>query len=170
MSIPLSKTKLVLILAGAVGFVALGFWLYGFADRMRAPAFFEVKFWSVACIVFFGLCGIVALLKLLDRAPGLVIDDAGLVDNSSGISAGRIPWSDVKGFAVTTVEKQRILTIEVHDPDKYVERASFWMRPFVRWNAKHYGSPVQISAHALKIDFDTLVKSVTDAYARYARI
>jgi len=91
------------------------------------------------------------------------------VDNSSGISAGRIPWSDIKGFAVSTIQKQRILTIEVHHPDKYVERAPPLMRPLVRWNAKHYGSPVQISANALKIDFDTLVKSVTEAYARYAR-
>ena len=169
MSIPLSKSKLVLILAGAVGFVALGFWLYGFADRMRAPAFFEVKFWSVACIVFFGLCGIVALLKLLDRAPGLVIDDAGLVDNSSGISAGRIPWSDIKGFAVSTIQKQRILTIEVHDPDKYVQRASPWMRPFVAANAKYFGSPVQISSNALKIDFDTLVQAITESHAKYWR-
>jgi hypothetical protein len=32
------------------------------------------------------------------------------VDNSSGISAGRIPWSDIKGFGVSTIQKQRILT------------------------------------------------------------
>lgn len=169
MTIPLSKTKLVLIFTGAVGFVALGFWLYGFAEQMRGPAFFEAKFWAGAAIGFFGLCALIAAVKLCDRRPGLVLDEAGLIDNSSGISAGRILWSDVKGFDVKAVKKQRFLTIEVHDPNKYVERASFWMRPWVRLNAKYFGSPVQISSNALKIDFDTLVQAITDAHGRYWR-
>ena len=157
MVVPLSKWKLVLLLAGAVGFVALGFWLYHFAEEMRSLAWLEVKFWSGAAIGFF------------DRRPGLVIDDAGLIDNSSGLSAGRIPWSDIKGFTVNTIEKQRILAIEVHDPGKYVRQAHPLKRPVIELNARHYGSPIQISAHALAIDFDTLVKAITDAHARYWR-
>lgn len=169
MTIALSKTKLVLILCGALGFVALGFWLYGFAEQMRGPIFFEAKFWGGAAIGFFGLCALIAVVKLCDRSPGLVLDDAGLIDNSSGISAGRILWSDVKGFDVKTVKKQRFLTIEVHDPDKYVQRASAWKRPLVAANAKYFGSPVQISSNALKIDFDTLVKAITEAHGKYWR-
>jgi hypothetical protein len=170
MAIPFSRWKLVLLLVGALGFVALGFWLYRFAEQIRSPVVFELKFWAGAAIGFFGLCAIVAVIKLCDRRPGLVIDDAGLIDNSSGLSAGRIPWSDIKGFTVNTIEKQRILAIEVHDPGKYVRQAHPLKRPVVELNAKHYGSPIQISAHALAIDFDTLLKTITEAHARYWRI
>ena len=65
---------------------------------------------------------------------------------------------------------KRILTIEVHDADKYVQRASAWKRPWVALNAKYFGSPVQISAHALKIDFDTLVQRITESHARHWRV
>ena len=170
MVIPLSKGKLLLLLMGAIAFVALSYWLYGVTEEIGGWAFFEVKTYAVAGMAFFGLCAIVAVIKLCDRRPGLVIDDAGLIDNSSGLSAGRIPWSDIKGFTVNTIEKQRILAIEVHDPGKYVRQAHPLKRPVVELNDKHYGSPIQISAHALAIDFDTMVKAITDAHARYWRV
>ena len=169
MTIPLSKTKLVLLLCGAVGFVALGFWLYGFSEQIQAPVYLELRFWAGAAIGFFGLCAVVLAVKLFDPRPGLVIDDAGLIDNASGLSAGRIPWSDIKGFAVQTVKHQRFLTVEVHDPDKFVQRAPAWQRSLVAFNAKYYGSPIQISAVGLKIDFDSLVKAITESHARYWR-
>ena len=170
MVIPLSKGKLLLLFLGAVGFVAVSYWLYGVAEQIGGLAFFEAKTYAVAGIAFFGLCAIVAVIKLCDRRPGLVIDAEGILDNASGLSAGRIPWCDIKSFAVSTVQKQRFLTIEVHDPGKYVRRAHPWKRPFVELNAKHYGSPVQISAHALRIDFNSLVKAITESHASYWRI
>jgi hypothetical protein len=86
--IPLSKSKIALLLFGAVAFVAACVWIWSFADREPDPLF--VKGVAATGIVFFGLCAIVSCIKLLDGRPGLIIDGEGIVDNSSGGSARRI--------------------------------------------------------------------------------
>src|SRR5207237_703519 len=101
--------------------------------------------------------------------PGLIIDEQGIVDNSSGVSAGRIPWSEIKAFHVTTLQKQRFVTIEVQDPMKYVKRASFLKRQLVRLNARYFGGPIQISATTLKIDFDELLDILSHWFEKYRR-
>lgn len=167
LAIPLSKIKITLLLLGSVAFVAGGLWLWTHAEVVlhRSPLY--VKGVAVAAVGFFGLCGVFAVFKLFDSAPGLIIDSEGIFDNSSAIAAGRIPWSDISGFVVRTVERQRILTIEVRDPEKYVLRAHILKRPFVAWNSSHFGGPIQISANTLKMNFDELVRTLTEAHKEH---
>jgi len=167
--IPLSKTKITLILLGSIGFVALGFCLWVFAEEIRYRSSLFIRGVAAAAVGFFGLCGVFAVLKLFDFAPGLIVDSEGIVDNSSAIAAGRIPWTDIRGFEIQTIQNNRILTIQVHDPEKYVQRASFLKRAFVALNASHFGGPIQISSHALKVSFDQLVTVLTEAYANQQR-
>jgi hypothetical protein len=162
--IPLSKTKLRFLTWASLGFVAAGVWLWFFPEQFRR--------WQpevVQVVAAFGLCAIFLGLKQRDPGPGLVIDAQGIVDNSSGIAAGRVPWSEIEGFKVHQVQSQRFLAVLVRDPGTYVARASGFMRPVVALNLKLYGSPIQISAVALQIDFDQLVAAVTQAHAAYAR-
>jgi hypothetical protein len=165
--IPLSKGKIFLLTFGAVAFVALGVWLYLNADHISRGNPLYVRGVAAACVLFFGLCGAYASRKLFDSAPGLVIDTAGIVDNSSSISAGRIPWSDIEGFKVRTIKRQRFLTIEVRNPEKYLQRVSGLRRLLVAINARYFGSPIQITANTLAIGFDDLLKYITEARAKY---
>jgi len=166
LTIPLSRTKIALLLVGAAMFVVLSFWLWVYAHHFSRLDFLYVRTVAILGIGFFGFCGLYAVFKLFDRAPGLIIDAEGIIDNSSGVSAGRIPWSDICGFQITSLYHQRFLTIEVLDAEKYVLRAPLWKRPLVAINAKYFGSPIQISANTLKIDFDRLVKLLADSHAR----
>src|SRR5215510_4090513 len=135
--IPLSKAKIVLLLMGSAVFVATGFFLWANADQFSSPMYVEAV--AIAGIGFFGLCGLFALFKLLDRAPGLILDAEGIVDNSSGVSAGRIPWSDICGFKTTSVQKQKFLTIEVQNAQTYLGKANFLKRQLVALNMKYFG-------------------------------
>jgi hypothetical protein len=164
-----SKLKIALACVGSAVFVAAGLLMWTFADRAPLHRALYLKAAAGACVGFFGLCGVFALLKLFDTAPGLIVDAEGIVDRSSLGSVGRIPWSDIRGFKVTTVRKQRFLTVEVHNPEKYVQRASLVLRPLVAVNARYFGSPVQISSHNLKINFDELVSVLSGSYAKYRR-
>ena len=163
----MSKVKIALLFAGATAFVAAGLWMW--ANPYQTPRLnsLYVKAVASASVGFFGLCAVYALFKLFDTAPGLIVDAEGIIDNSSGVSAGRIPWSDISGFKISTIQKQRFLTIEVYDAEKYVRRANVLKRPLVALNAKYFGSPIQISANTLKTDFDELIQLVTSSYARY---
>jgi hypothetical protein len=165
--IPLSTVKIVLLLLGSIAFVAVGLWLWSHAEEIRYRHPLYIRAAAGAAVGFFGLCGIFGLFKLFDYAPGLIVDDEGIIDNSSGISAGRIPWSDIRGFEIRTVQNQRFLTIEVHNPEKYVQRAHVLKRPLVAFNASHFGGPIQISANALKMNFDELVRVLTEAHRKY---
>jgi hypothetical protein len=68
------------------------------------------------CVLFFGWWVLYAARKLFDPAPGLVVDDEGLVDNSSALAAGRMPWADIADIRMVKVQRQRFLAIELHDP------------------------------------------------------
>jgi hypothetical protein len=165
--IPLSKTKIAFLFVGSGAFVAVSLWLWDHADEIPHQNSLYVEVVATAGMGFFGLCGLYALLKLFDNAPGLIVDAEGLVDNSSGVSAGRIPWSDISGFKIRSVHKQRFLTIEVHNAETYVRKANFLKRPLVALNMRYFGGPIQISANTLKIDFDRLIEVVTGAQAKH---
>ena len=166
--VPLRRGRVALVFLGAAAFVALGLSMYLTADQSRRPPLF-VKAVAVVCVGFFGWAAVNAGARLFDMSPGLIIDAEGIVDNSSGIAAGRIPWSDIKRIQTSTSEKRGFLTIEVHDPQKYVRRARWVKRVAVTQNMRYFGSPIHISVDTLRIDYDDLRKAVTEARAKYKR-
>src|SRR5688572_15627450 len=98
--IPISKKKLTFMLIGSLVFVSLGLWflispptsnhrLFGNPTLIFAA--------GISATLFFGLCFVYLLKKIPDKTPGLIIDNDGILDNSSGVSAGFIPWADIKG-------------------------------------------------------------------------
>jgi hypothetical protein len=172
--VPLSKSKVVLLIVGAVAFVALGLWLFQLDSawiesqrRFNNPALVHAI--GLATIVFFGLCGVVAIKKLFDSKPGLVLSSAGMLVNSSADSVGLIPWSDVEGFGTYELHKQRLLVVKLVAPDKYVLAGGPLRQALRRANMRMVGSPIAISANTLKISFDELVKLCSTYRETYAR-
>lgn len=165
--IHLSKKKLVLLAVGATVFVALGIVLLFVAKQLAGFEALLVQAVGWVCIIFFGLALVVALRKLADNRPGLVISDVGIEDNSSGVAAGLIPWIEIQGLDVSMVQSQQFLTIRVINPEKYLERGNFIKRLASRANLKYYGSPIQISASALQLDFEELVALVKQRFEKH---
>ena len=174
--IELSKTKLVLLVLGSCAFVAAGAWLLSFnaaeIRHGRSFGFFYnnplvVYGAGLAAILFFGLCGLYGLKKLFDKKPGLVLNSSGIVDNASGVAAGFIPWSEVTGASIYEIQKQKMLIVGVRSPQRYLDRGGALKRAFNKANSKMVGSPVAISAAALKIDFAELVALFNRYHQKY---
>ena len=165
--IPLSKTKLIFLTFAAVCLVAVGVWLYMNADQFPEKSPLFAKLVGVAGVIFSGAGAAYGFLKLFDSAPGLIVDSKGIFDNSSGISAGLIPWTDITGFKVGSIQRQRFLSIEVRNPDKYIQRASGLKRLLVSLNARYFGGPIHISSTSLKISFDQLLRIVGEMHVKY---
>ncbi len=160
--IPLSKRKVALLLLGSLAFVGTSIWLWfiaGWDLRMKGAA--------LAGMSFFGLCGIYYLIKICDSRPGLIINVQGIEDNSSAISAGRIPWGEITGLKVSEIFGQRFVTIEVVNPRKYVERGGSFKRMLNAANVKLVGSPINISSNSLQLNFNELLSLLTQALKRY---
>jgi hypothetical protein len=151
--IPLKKTKLLKIVVIAGVFVAIGIFMM-FTEDVVALLF------GLAGILFFGSILAFSVRKLFDRKPGLIVTSGYIEDNASGVAAGMIPWSEIRGISIATVQAQQFLTIHVTDPEKYVERGGVLKRMMNRVNLKHFGSPVHIPATTLDIDFDDLATLV----------
>jgi hypothetical protein len=160
--VPLSKSKIMLLLVASVLFVIAGYWMFGLDAaeveshrRFNSPLL--VHGIGLASIVFGGLGVIAIARKLVDSSPGLVLDERGLTDNSSAFSAGLIPWPDITGFEIRQIQKQRILYVLLKDPDKYISRFGPVKQALLKANQRIAASPVAITSSSLSIGFDELV-------------
>src|SRR3954462_7557927 len=106
--IPLNKLKLTTMFLGALVFVGLGVWFVAHPSTFARGIFrFMGETGGIiigwASIIFFGLCAIMIFRKIFDNESGLVITSEGIMDNSSGVSAGLIAWADITGLTVRQV-------------------------------------------------------------------
>lgn len=158
--IPLSKTKMALMLAGSALFVAAGIWFLSNPDRFHANHVLIMAV-GIAAIVFFGVIALYIVSKLFDTRPGFIVDNDGITDNSSMFALGFVPWEDVLELNVISVANQRIIMVLVKDPDGYIRRQpNALARRTASMNYRSYGSPVAITANALKTKFDDLYQLI----------
>jgi len=162
--IPLSKGKVVLGLLGAVAFVAVSVWIWSIADDQTEHSPLIMKAVAIAGSSFFGLCALYGCFKLFDTRPGLIIDDQGIVDNSSAVAAGRILWGEV----VTLNVSKNFITIVVVDPQKFIARGNFLSRMLNAASTKMTGSPINIPSNSLGLKFDDLAQALTVAFGKHA--
>lgn len=167
-SIPLSKGKVVLLILGSIGSVLGSTWIWSIAETHPRYNPLYVKCVAVAGGSFFGICGIAGCIKFFDDRPGLIIDGEGIVDNSSAVSAGRIHWNEITALRVSEIAGQRFVTIDVVDPQKYIERCGFFVRLLNQANTSKLGSPINISPNSLKVEFGELVQMLTERFERYS--
>ena len=164
--IALSKKKIFFMLIGALAFVAIGLWF------VISPPTISNSYWGnptkiaiagYASIVFFGLCAFVLIKKLPDNKPGLIIDQTGLTDNSSGVSAGQILWTDIENISVIEIHSQKLIMLQVKNPQDYIDKqTSSFKRKMMQLNYKMYGTPLSITSNGLKISFDELLSTLTN--------
>lgn len=172
--IPLSKTKIMLILVCTIVFLIIGLcfiiWPENFLSHFGRPCTIEgIRVWGIFGSLFFGLGTLYALWKLFDQKPGLIIDREGLLDNSSGIAAGRIPWADVTGVSEWEYHGPKMVVLLLKDPQRYISPQSKALkRKAMLENLDRCGSPVVISAVGLKISYKELYALLREQYAAYA--
>jgi hypothetical protein len=170
--IGLSKAKMFRVLIIAFAFVALGYWLFnldsneiGASGQINSHLFDHGV--GLASMVM-GILGAVAIsMKLLDKAPGLVLDSKGITVNSSVMAAGFVPWGDISGTQIRQIKNQKILYLLLKNPDKYIERCKPFRRVMLRAGQKMAASPVGINSNTLLIGFDELVALVESRLSSY---
>ena len=164
--IKLSKHKLTLMFVGSIIFIGLGIWLVIDPSKfisIRIHSTTKIFIGGLAGIVFFGLCGIFIVIKLFDKRPGLIINDEGIMDNSSGLTVGQIYWRDVTKIKTTRVYRQNLLLLIVDNPETYIDRQkNIVKRKAMQLTLNIYDSPISISANGLQCSFEEL-KNILDA-------
>lgn len=166
--IELSKWKLGLVVAGALAFVLVGVWMLGLESKAVEGSQFDdpesVGVIAWAAIAFFGLCTVVGMKKLMSNRPGLVLTSRGFMDNSSGVSPGMVPWSEVTGIKEYQLQGHRFVSVMLDNPEDYVNRGNTLKRMANRANLKLTGTPVNIASTSLKITYEDLFELVNKYY------
>jgi len=161
--IQISKTKISLLLIGALIFVILGI-LFSLTPEKFTTTIFRnpqiIRIVGIVAVLFFGAAGIYGLRKLFDKSVGLTIDDYGITDNSNASSVGLIDWADILDIKTEQVMSTRFLLIFVDNPDKYLERVNGFKRKLMKGNMKMYGTPLSITSNTLRYDFSDLERLI----------
>jgi hypothetical protein len=170
--IQLSKKKLIKLLLFSLIFLAVGLWIISTNPKSNNPVFDDIVIKTVASYgaTIMGLLGIYFFSKkLMDKNPGIILDNEGIYDNTSAFNFGFIPWNDISGVHERTVQismasKQHFVTIGLINPEKYIDAEKNTLkRKLLQQNAKNYGSPVHISTNGLK----TTHKELLDLIKQY---
>lgn len=141
---------------GSVAFTVIGLWLL-----LMQNSLLIYRVIGVVNILFFGFMASIVARKLQDDTPGLIIDEVGIDDNSSGVAVGLILWRDIKDVFVVEIANQKFIMVEVYNPEYYIERQTHYLqKKAMEYNLKTYGSPLSITTNGLKCTFDKLYKLI----------
>jgi len=174
--IGLSKIKILLVITSGCVFIAIGAWLlfmdaaeFKLHHRFNNPLIVHgAGLLSIALGVVYSRLWV---KKLLEKKPGLIFSSAGIIDNSSCVSAGLIPWSEFVALDVCVVTTYyKALVIKVTHPEKYIANAGLMRRLHISPIYKVCGSPILISASSLKITFDELVDTCNQFFSKYGNM
>ena len=151
---------MLMTLSGSLVFVGLGFWFLIHPPITNHWLFGNMTLFFViglASVLFFGFVAVTIFIKFSDQKPGLIISRHGITDNSSGVSAGLIPWADIQEIKISKVMSQKFLMILVNNPQAYLDKVKNPLkRNAMKMNYKTYGSPISISSNALRTNFEEL--------------
>jgi len=105
--------------------------------------------------------------RILKNSPGLVIDNTGFTDYSSGLAAGYISWTEVKGLKTITLYKKQLVSVILKNPDAFLDRQpNALKRKAMTVNFRNYGSPIQLSPNSLQCSFDELLNHLQTHFDR----
>ena len=114
-------------------------------------------------ILFFGFAGGWYLSRLFSNRKSLILDQEGLLDNSSGIPAGRIGWDQISRVEIVSVNNQRFVGIDVVDRKALVYASSRLQQSIEDMNLGITGFPVHIPSFAV----DRSLEELRDLILKY---
>ena len=166
-----SKAKIIVLLLFSVVFVLLGIWILsgGADDARRSLGVVGNRIVGIAGILFFGGIGLILIKKILEKEPGLVLNKDGFIDNSSALSAGFVPWSNVKMLGLLSFSGQQFIAIKLHDARDFLERGNAIQKMLKRKNLKMTEADILISANILPINAEDLLKQFEEYLQVYLK-
>lgn len=174
-TIPLNKVKILMMFLLSTLFFVLGFWLmfgsfeshtgsYSRYSYVKEPFFrFPAGFFFIC---FFGTGLFLMFIKLFSSKPGLVINNKGIINQSTGVSGGLILWDDIEKIIITEASHQRFVMIILKNHQKYLKKVeSRFKRKVMELN---YNS-IKISANTLQISTKNLHLLLTEKMKEFKK-
>ena len=168
--IELSKIKLVLLALACIAFVVFG-GLFAYSPEVFVSSLFRnplvLRIVGIVAVLVFGVALVSISKKIFSSKIGLRIDNDGIFDNATQASIGMIKWDDITSIETIRVNGNNVLLLKVNTPDKYIDKAKNRIARSTMKNClKMYGTPIALTATALKIKFSALEELVQKEFAK----
>ena len=154
------RMKLLFLFALSAIFVAAGSWLFLIPMSFLSPL---TKAVGLLGILFGGLSGGWYLSRMFSNRMSLILDQEGLLDNSSGAPAGRIGWDQISRVGIVSLQNNRFVGIDVVDRKAFAASSSPFRRYIEESNAAITGFPVNIPSFAV----DRSLEELRDLIRKY---
>lgn len=155
------KKRLALLMLGSLAFVAVGMWMIISGSWGEAII-------GVICVLLFGAALVFFLSRLLGRRPSLFINEEGIIDDSSYVSAGTITWDEIEDIGITDYSGQRWISIKLRDPQAFLQKQPGFKRWLMNLNNMLVDAPIHISQEMLSVPLGRFYEMVTDKWKRSA--
>ncbi|MFE7855360.1 STM3941 family protein [Streptomyces sp. NPDC057403] len=151
---PLAKTRVWLMLAGSLVFVALGIVF------LVAHSTVKMTVAGALAVPFFGLCAVLIVQRLFRGRPELVVDDAGV----EHVRLGRFGWGEIAAVRIREQRvrntSQRFIELVLHDPEAYLARAPRLVRSTASMNARLGFGPANMATNTLPVPPEEIVDAM----------
>lgn len=154
-----NKNKMFLFLFGSLIFVFVG--LFNFIIVNKSFIGHAI---SIACIIFFGWASVIYARQIFDNKPILIIDDKGVLWNGA-VSVGLVSWQDIRSVKIIIFSGEKMLSLCVTDPRKYLVRIGLLKQLLIVINQKllrHSTSIVVLPQTGLLISLESIAEYIED--------
>jgi hypothetical protein len=150
-----------------IGLIAVFSYLFATMDTSQM-AFNGLLNWIMMGPLVYIFCIVLAdyIRSLLSPTAGLAVTAAGVIDSTSVISCGLIPWDRIMSIHTHRVLNTDFLAIRVSDPAELVSRQSSWKRHTLRRYVRKFGTPVVISQKRIQGDIRELASLLEERIGR----
>lgn len=164
-----SKGKLVFLVLAAIAMVVIQILFIVYAEqlamsetaRRRPIGALLVQYVPYIGIPFFGACAIYGIYRLIKIKPSVVVNDEGIYDNSSAVSAGLIRWDEISNLIINRIALQKFVGIIPRDTDAIMKRLPAWKRALMVGNKSMSDAPFNIPQNILPIPCEDLLAQIT---------
>jgi hypothetical protein len=163
------RTKLWLVLLGAILFVALGVSILGLREE-PAPLRLYHGLVAVLAIVFFGACAVVALVRILVPSPAVVLSREGLTDTTSPFGVGFLSWDEVAFISIYLIQGQRMLGVFLKDAVSIRARVGGVRAGYMKTNLRMGFAPVNIPQVLVPMPLEELAELIRTRYGVEKRV
>lgn len=166
-----SKKKALLLLIGSLIFIVGGIYMFINAEyftsyRARSPLF--IKTIGIASVLFFGIGIYVSIRQLFENQLILIIEKKGVNVNPKKSHTEFIEWKNINGFSELKIQSQKLIIIDVDNSEYWIKKEENGIRKkLMRFNVDNYGSPFNLSANTMQINYAELLAMLNENLNKY---
>ncbi len=118
-------------------------------------------------VLFFGFGMYVATKRIVKTELALVVDTEGIHMYPKKPNSKIIDWDCIMAFSEIKINSQKILIIEVSNPEYWLlSESNMIKKKMMQFNFANYGSPLSISTGSLAISQEDLIHVLEDGFKK----